>query len=64
MPKVGRLKELRERRVLTQQDLADKAHVAKSTIVQLERSQAEGRPTTIRKLAEALGVAPEELVGE
>ena len=62
MPKVTKLKEYRDRKVWTQEELAAKAKVAKSTIVQLERGQAEGRPATIRKLAKALGVEPEALV--
>jgi transcriptional regulator with XRE-family HTH domain len=33
-----------------------------ATIVRVERNQVEPRGSTIRKLAEALGVEPEELV--
>jgi transcriptional regulator with XRE-family HTH domain len=37
-------------------------HAGIATIVRVERNQVEPRGSTIRKLAEALGVEPEELV--
>jgi transcriptional regulator with XRE-family HTH domain len=57
-----RLRDLRKRRPLTQEQLAERSGVGIATIVRVERNQVEPRGSTIRKLAEALGVEPEELV--
>ena len=57
-----RLRELREKHLLTQQDLADRAGVAKVTIARIETGATRPTFTTIRKLAAALGVAPTEIV--
>ncbi len=59
-----RLKEARTRRLLTQQELAEKAGVSPSTVVNIERDQAEPHFRTIRKLAKALDVDPTSLLGE
>lgn len=59
-----RLRELREAQFWSQQDLADKAGVSRVTISRLETGLEAARPSTARKLAEALGVKPRELVGE
>ena len=57
-----RLRDLRKRALLTQRDLADKSGVGVTTIIRIERNQVEPHGRTIRRLAEALEVAPEELV--
>ena len=57
-----RLRELRVRRVLTQQELADRARVARSTVLKLEAADHPARPSTIRALARALGVKADELL--
>ena len=57
-----RLRDLRKRALLTQRDLADKSGVGVTTIIRIERNQVEPQGRTIRRLAEALEVAPEELV--
>ena len=57
------LKRVRERRYLTQRGLAAKAGVSPDTVVKLELNRVEPRPGTILKLAEALGVHPDELSG-
>ncbi|HET6661106.1 MAG TPA: helix-turn-helix transcriptional regulator [Rubrobacter sp.] len=57
-----RLRDLRKRKLLTQEQLADRSGVGTATIVRVERNQVEPRGSTIRKLAEALNVEPEELV--
>ena len=46
-----KLKEVRTRRLLTQVELAEKAKVNHSTVVNIERNQAEPHFRTIRKLA-------------
>jgi transcriptional regulator with XRE-family HTH domain len=57
-----RLRNLRKRKLLTQEQLAEGSGVGIATIVRVERNQVEPRGSTIRKLAEALSVEPEELV--
>ena len=57
-----KLKELRKRRVLTMEELAEKAGIGRGTIWRLEHGVMGAQPRTIRKLARALGVEPEELV--
>jgi transcriptional regulator with XRE-family HTH domain len=59
---VARLRELRRRRVLTLEELAEKAGVGRNTIWRLEHGVMGAQPRTIRKLAKALKVEPEELV--
>jgi transcriptional regulator with XRE-family HTH domain len=59
-----KLKATRTRRLLTQEELAERAGVSAATVVRVERDQAEPHFSTIRKLAKALGVGPTELLGE
>ncbi len=59
-----KLKEIRTRRFLTQEELAEKADVSHSTIVNIERNRAEPQFRTIRKLAKALDIDPTEFLGE
>jgi transcriptional regulator with XRE-family HTH domain len=58
---VPKLRELRLSAVLTQVALAAKAGVAEPTVVAAERGKPV-RISTVRKLAAALGVAPQDLV--
>jgi transcriptional regulator with XRE-family HTH domain len=57
-----KLKEWRERRLLTQAELATRSGVAETTINRLENARHEARFSTVRKLAEALRVEPEQLM--
>jgi transcriptional regulator with XRE-family HTH domain len=59
-----RLKTLRIRRALTQQELADRAGVSSNALNRIELNKAEPHMSTLRKLAEALDVDPTKLVGE
>jgi transcriptional regulator with XRE-family HTH domain len=59
-----KLREVRTRRLLTQDELAQKAGVSQSTIANIERDNAEPQFRTIRKLAKALDIDPTELLGE
>ena len=59
--KLTRLRALRERKALTQDELADLAGVSRQTVVKIEGG-LEPRPSTVRKLAKALGVQPHELM--
>ena len=59
---VQKLRELRRRRVLTLRELEEESGVSYNTIWRIENGYREARPSTIRKLAAALRVKPEELV--
>jgi transcriptional regulator with XRE-family HTH domain len=52
----------RRRRGLTQRQLGELAGVAHTTVQRLESLQRGAYPQTLRKIASALGVAPEELL--
>jgi transcriptional regulator with XRE-family HTH domain len=62
MVRLSRLGLLRQRKALTQQQLADRAGVNRVTVARLESGRDDPFPTTVRKLADALGVDPEELM--
>ena len=55
------LKNWREKKILTQAELAELAEIDRVTVSQLESGPRHPRPGTIRKLARALGITPEEL---
>lgn len=55
------LKAWRRRRALSQKDLADAAGVRRATIAEIESGRRAPRPSTIRKLAGALELQPEDL---
>ena len=57
-----KLRELRQRRVLTLHELEERSGVAYNTIWRLENGRSGAQPRTIRKLAAALKVEPEELI--
>jgi transcriptional regulator with XRE-family HTH domain len=57
----GRLKELRERNLLTQAELGVAAGVSRDQVSRIERDEVDPRFSTIRKLARALNVDPSEL---
>ena len=59
----GNLTGMRDRRNLTQGELADKASVAIHTILQAEKGRTKPHPSTIRKLAAALNCNAEDLTG-
>jgi transcriptional regulator with XRE-family HTH domain len=50
------LKEIRRQKGWSQKDLADSSGVGQDTISGIESGRHEPRPSTLRKLAEALGV--------
>ena len=56
------LKTCRDRRCLTQEDLASAAKVNVATIREIEQQRAYPRPSTRRKLAAALGLDPWEIL--
>ena len=57
-----RLRQLRVQRALSLRALAERSGVAFDTINKLELGHRPARLVTIRKLAEALGVQPRELM--
>jgi transcriptional regulator with XRE-family HTH domain len=57
-----RLRTLRLEQALTQAELAKEAGVSEFTVLRLEQCKGRPYPTTIRKLAKALGVEPKALV--
>ena len=65
MPRISgdRLRRVRDRRLLSQRELAERAGLSPTTILKLESGRVdEPHPRTVRKLAVALGVDPDELV--
>jgi transcriptional regulator with XRE-family HTH domain len=60
--RLPRLRAVRERQLLTQAELAERARVNPKTVIALEAGAEHPRPSTVRKLAAALGVAPSELM--
>jgi transcriptional regulator with XRE-family HTH domain len=56
------LKRLHQEQALSLRDLAQRSGVAYDTINRLELGKQDAQPRTIRRLAEALGVQPKELM--
>ena len=57
-----KLRRLRRRAALSQQELAERAGTTQETISRLECGHHAARGRTLRRLAEALGVEPKELM--
>ena len=57
------LRALRQGRFLTQGELAERSGLTVATISRLENGRRRPHLSTVRRLAEALGVRPEKLVG-
>jgi transcriptional regulator with XRE-family HTH domain len=65
MPRISgdRLRKVRDKRLLSQRELAERAGLSPTTILKLESGRVdEPHPRTIRKLADALEVDPDELI--
>jgi transcriptional regulator with XRE-family HTH domain len=60
----ARLRRLRRERAFSQQDVTRLTGVAQATLSDLEGSKRGARASTLRKLAEALGVEPRKLMKE
>ncbi len=58
----ARLRNLRRDSVLSQRELSRMTGVAFDTISRLETGKQRAQPKTVRKLANALGVEPRELI--
>jgi transcriptional regulator with XRE-family HTH domain len=61
---VERLKELRRVQVLSLRELEQRSGVSYNTIWRIEDGRQGAHPRTVRKLADALGVKPSELIRE
>jgi transcriptional regulator with XRE-family HTH domain len=57
-----RLREWRLAKVMTQEELAQRSGLTETTISRIESSRSEARISTVRKLAEALEISPQELI--
>jgi transcriptional regulator with XRE-family HTH domain len=58
------VRTLREARGLTRTELAEAASVDWATVWRLEEGLSQGSPPILRRLASALGVSIDELMGE
>jgi transcriptional regulator with XRE-family HTH domain len=58
----ARLRWLRREQALSQRDLSRMTGIAFDTISRLETGKQRAQPRTIRKLADALGIEPRELM--
>jgi len=59
-----RLKEIRQRKLMSQRDLAEKSGISQNAIVQIENNRTEPHYRTLRKLIAALEVSPGDLLGD
>ncbi len=57
---VSIIKAWREYFELTQKELATKAGIAQSALARLEKSSSTPRTSTLKKLAKAMGISPEQ----
>ncbi len=57
-----KLRQVRERKFITQEELSTRTGISVSNISRLENGLQRPRISTVRKLAAALEIAPEELV--
>ena len=56
------LRKLRREWALSQQDIERRTGISQATLSDLEQGKRGARASTLRKLAEALGVEPRELM--
>ncbi len=63
--KIGtQVKKARERALLTQEELAERAGIGAATLNRIERDRVEPHFRTIRKIAKALDMDPKDLIPE
>ena len=58
------LRRLREAQPLTVRELAERSGISYNTVTMLENNHRTANPSTVRRLAAALGVEPQELMGQ
>jgi transcriptional regulator with XRE-family HTH domain len=59
-----KLNKIRTREALTQRDLSERTGLTITAISRIEKNRVEPRLSTVRKLANALGVHPSQLMEE
>ena len=64
MRKLGNLERIRSERSLTVEELSKASGVPRNTIVGLEEGTRKAQKVTVTRLAEVLGVEPDELANE
>jgi transcriptional regulator with XRE-family HTH domain len=57
-----KIKELRSRKGMSQDELAEKSQLSLRTIQRIEAGETEARGDTLQRLAKALNVTPDELI--
>ena len=62
MAKLTRLRVVRERKAITQAELAQVAGLSRTAVANIEAGRSQPYPSTVRKLATALGVEPAALM--
>ena len=63
--KIGtQVKRARERALLTQEELAERAGIGAATLNRIEKDRVEPHFRTIRKIAKALNMDPKDLIPE
>jgi transcriptional regulator with XRE-family HTH domain len=63
--KIGtQVKRARERALLTQEELAERAGIGTATLNRIEKDRVEPHFRTIRKIAKALDMDPRNLIPE
>ena len=60
----AKMRRLRRERALSQQDVERITGVSQATLSDLEQGKRGARASTLRKLAQVLGVEPKELMKE
>lgn len=58
------LRDFRDVAPMTQRDLADASGVNQVTITRIENGLERPRPSTVKKLAAALGISPSDLFAD
>ncbi|MCD8186580.1 MAG: helix-turn-helix domain-containing protein [Rikenellaceae bacterium] len=56
------IKTLRQRRGFSQEELAEKAGLSLRTIQRIENGETEARGDSLKRIAAALGVTPNEII--
>lgn len=56
------IRELREEKGLSQQELADNCEIAKSTVQRIEKGQMNPTITKLKRICESLGIDIKELI--
>lgn len=57
-----RLRQWRERRLLTLRDLSAQSGVAFATLQRIESGKQEPRPSTLRRILKVLDISPEDVL--